>query len=263
MPPLRSAPSRFAFGLAAPLRAVGFIFARPSLWGWALVPMGIALGCAIAASYGVTAIGAHVGAWLSPHLGGLAFTLPAWLEHVFDFVVRLLVWIAVAIVSLLIGLALAQPLSGFALDRLVRAHDASSGVLVDPPRAQGGRLEELFRSLRVMALGLAVSLPIGVLLFAIEVVVPPASVVTTPLHALLGALTVAWDLLDYPFAQRGFGVRARVRWIGEHFAEVLGFGIVASAMLIVPGFGLLMLPAGVVAAAAVVRRGDGAARLRA
>src|SRR5580704_12913113 len=55
----------------------------------------------------------------------------------------------------------------------------------------------------VLVVLLAVGAPIIALLTVLGWVVPPAMVVTLPLKVLVGALMVAWDLVDYPLAMGG------------------------------------------------------------
>ena len=93
---------------------------------------------------------------------------------------------------------------------------------------------------------------LGVLLL-IGLVFPPAIVVTVPLKLTVGALVVAWDLLDYPFGLRGVRVRERIAFIRANFRSVLGFGACASLVLLIPGVGLLvLLPLGVAGATQLV-----------
>jgi uncharacterized protein involved in cysteine biosynthesis len=85
---------------------------------------------------------------------------------------------------------------------------------------------------------------------------PPASFVAQPLQFVVAALLAAWGFLDYPFSQRGVGVGARVRWIGLRFGAVLGFGLAAATMLLIPCVGFLVLPLGVAGAARLVAEGE-------
>jgi uncharacterized protein involved in cysteine biosynthesis len=110
-------------------------------------------------------------------------------------------------------------------------------------------MEQLARSLGVALLGLAVSVPILGALAAVSFFFPAAAVVCVPLKLLTLALLAAWDLLDYPFSQRGMGVRARLAWMRARFGRVLAFGLCAALVLLVPGIGLFVLPMGVAGAA--------------
>jgi CysZ protein len=99
---------------------------------------------------------------------------------------------------------------------------------------------------------LAIGLPLIIVLTAIELVAPPAAVVTIPLKFVLSALIVAWDFLDYPLGMRGAGVGARMQFIGKNFWAVLVFGSLSAVVLLVPGLGLLLLPMGAAGATRMV-----------
>jgi CysZ protein len=63
---------------------------------------------------------------------------------------------------------------------------------------------------------------------------------------------LAWDLMDYPLSVRGAGVRVRLRWFSANFGAAMGFGISIALVFLVPGAGLLFLPAGVAGATRLV-----------
>ena len=73
-----------------------------------------------------------------------------------------------------------------------------------------------------------------------------------PLVALLQlglvALTVAWNLLDYPLSLQGFPARARLRLIRRHAGAAFGFGLCFAGLSLVPLAAVVLLPVGVVAA---------------
>ncbi len=176
------------------------------------------------------------------HDGGAWAEVGQWLVGIAAFVV----FIAAA---MLLSVSLSKPLSGPALDVIVERHDASIGL---PPAPPTSMLEAVSRALRVTLLGLVVSTPILIALTLVEFFVPPAAVVTLPMKAVVSALVVAWDLLDYPLGLRGLGARDRVRWVATNVGACLGFGAVAFAFLLVPLAGLLVLPFGVAGAARLV-----------
>lgn len=239
-------PSNLTLGARSFVRGAQWIARNPRLWPHAMVPALLALVL-------ITAF-AGLGWWaawrLSAPLRGDAS--PLWQ------MVGLLEAVALGGVSVgvgaLLGLSLAQPASGWALDHLSRTLDRSLGGAVRP---DGGWLETAWRGLRVTLAGLAVSLPVLGGLLLVGMIFPPAMVVTVPLKFVVGALVVAWDLLDYPFGLRGMRVRERLQFIRGNFRSVLGFGACASLVLLVPGVGLLLLlPLGVAGATHLVAEVD-------
>ena len=98
----------------------------------------------------------------------------------------------------MVGFGLAQPLSGFAFEKIVHHVEASEGA---PAWPQTSFLVTLKRSLASVAVSWAFGLPVLALLMIVNVVVPAALVVTVPLKlVVVVALLVAWDLCDYPLS---------------------------------------------------------------
>jgi CysZ protein len=164
-------------------------------------------------------------------------------------VLHVVLSVVAVLLAVVVGLTLAQPVSGPALDALSRAYESSRGGL---PRPDGTFWSSVWRSLRVSLTALAVGAPLMAVLALIGLLLPPAVFVTVPLKAMVTALLIAWDMLDYPFSLRQMRVRERVAWMRTHLGAVLGFGLVAAASLLVPLLGLLMLPIGVTAATHLV-----------
>jgi CysZ protein len=217
---------------------LGFLAKTPAVWHHAVVPMIVAMALfGLASALGLWGAVRAEGALLGAHSGGWA-TAGHWALLVVFGALGL-------VVALVVSLSLAQPLSGWALDGLVRGQEQALGL---PPRPEEPLVASTLRSLRVTFVGLALGLPVLALLALLGFLVPPAVLVTVPLKVLVGALIIAWDFLDYPFGLRGVGVRGRLRWIGQHFGAVLGFGLAAMLVLVVPCVSLLVLPVGVLGA---------------
>ncbi|MBX3213835.1 MAG: EI24 domain-containing protein [Labilithrix sp.] len=242
--PQGAARGRLGFfdGASAFFGGFGFVVSRPSLWGWAAIP-------ALAATllfFGLGALAVWGGAALADTLiaepSGAFTTAGVWL-------LRVVFWLVGVVLSFLVAISLAQPLSGFALDAIARRQELALGGRTWPDQPFVGAA---LRSLRVTLTALAVSLPLLALLTLITLLAPPASVVTVPLKFLVTGLAVAYDFLDYPLGLRGVGVRARLGFIRDHAAAVLGFGVAAALLLLVPGVGLVLLPFGVAGAARLV-----------
>ncbi len=237
----------FFDGVGALFGGLGFIVGRPSMWGWALIPSLVAtllfFGLGALAIWGGMAL-AHRALW-DPG-DGTWTTVSIW-------VLRVVFWIAGIVLSFLLSISLAQPLSGFALDAIARRQEIALGGRSWPDQPLIG---SALRSLRVTLTALILSLPILALLTVITLLVPPAGVVTVPLKLVVTGVVVAYDFLDYPLGLRGVGVRSRARFMRENFSAVLGFGVSAALLLLIPGVGLLLLPFGVAGAARMVTLAD-------
>ena len=224
---------------------LGFIVGRPSMWGWALIPTLVAT--LLFFGLGGLAI------W-----GGIGFA-----DRIFSgdgswraagsWVLRVVFWLAGVALAFLLAISFAQPLSGFALDAIARRQELACGGRAWPDQPF---IDSALRSLRVTLTALAVSLPILAILTLITFFFPPASVITITLKFLVTGLAVAYDFLDYPLGLRGVGVRSRLGFIREHFSAVVGFGVAAGLLLLIPGVGLLLLPFGVAGAARLVVEAD-------
>lgn len=150
--------------------------------------------------------------------------------------------------GLLLGISLAVPLSGAALERIARAVCTELNLPLPEVSGVGAALS----SLGAVASGLLLGMPAVLLLTLVGLLVPPLAVVTVPLKIAVLALLVTWDVADHTFALYGMGLREREKWMRANLNAVLSFGWLAGLLLCVPLVGLLCLPAGVAGAAHLV-----------
>lgn len=249
--PPTSARLGFFAGVRALFGGLGFVVTTPSAWGWAMIPVAVAsilLG-------GAGALAIWGGSELAQHLIGTgagtvadAATATPWTTAGL-WALRILFSAIGLVIAFVVAMSLAQPLSGFALEAISRKQELALGGVVHPdqPFVAGA-----VRSLRVTLTALVIGLPILGVLALITVLVPPAGVITVPLKFIVTGVLVAYDLLDYPLSLRGRSVADRIVWIRRNFPAVLGFGVSAAALLLIPGMGLLLLPFGVAGATRMV-----------
>jgi len=233
----------FFGGVRAFFGGAGFVVATPSAWGWAAVP--VLMAAVLFAGAGALAIwgGSELLERFVVHAGEGAWAVASlWL-------LRIVLWLVGLVVAFVVAASLAQPLSGFALEELARKQEVALGGRTWP---SGSFFAGALRSLRVSLTALAVGLPLLAGLSLVTFLVPPAAVVTVPLKFVVTGVLAAYDLLDYPLSVRGLGVRERLAFMRANAAAVLGFGVAAAALLVVPGFGLLLLPFGAAGATRMV-----------
>jgi CysZ protein len=241
--------SRESIGALGGLRAfyggIGFVLSTPSVWGWSLVPVGfMAL-----LSLGLCGL-SWWGAWeASKALVGD--------ENLGTWTLTVLFGLFGAMLAVLIALTLAQPCSSFALEAICRAQERAMVGRASPAISYWASLG---RNLKVIVATLVLGTGVMVALFAIEVLVPPAAVVTVPLKFLVGGWLMAWNFLDYPLGLRGMGLRDSVRWVVRHFGAVTVFGMTWWSLVLFPGAVLFLLPMGVAGAAHLVVETDGVPR---
>lgn len=225
-------------------RAFAEIARTPALWPFSLVPSVVLL--VLTGGFAALAVlGARP--WFARHLpevtssfGRLGEDVAGWLFAV-----------ALAWAGWYVALALAPVLSAPALERIVHVVERRAGA---PERQPLGFLGELACGLRSLAGGTCLTFPLSALLGLIGFVFPVATPVTLPLAFLLGALLVAWSLFDYPLTLRGYGFRARLRFMREHFACVAGFGVAFALAFWLPCCAVMLLPVGTVAATRLTSR---------
>jgi CysZ protein len=225
-------------GLVAVLGGIWFIITSPRLWPFALVPalLIVAILCAFAC------LGFYGAEWFRDLLLGAPETV--W-GHVGSWLMRLLLYAVVIAMAFLVALALAQPLSGSALEAIVRAQERA---LLGEDLKHSSFWSALWVSTRATLVMLVVGGIVYTALFIVDLCVPPAVVITVPLRFVAGAWLLAWNFLDYPLSMRGLGVFARLRWSLRHFDEFTVFGGLWAALLFLPGLFFLCLPMGVAGA---------------
>jgi CysZ protein len=237
----------FFSGVKALFGGIGFVVGRPSAWGWALIPVAVATLLFV----GLAALAISGGAALTDRI--VDPTSASALAAAGSWALKILFWIVGLVLAFVVAISFAQPLSGFALDAIARKQELALGGRTWPDQPV---VASALRSLRVSLTALAVSLPLLALLALVTFLVPPASVVTVPLKFLVTGLTVAYDFIDYPIGLRGGGVADRAAFMKRNFSAVLGFGVAAAAVLLIPGVGLFLLPFGVAGATRLVVAGD-------
>ncbi len=223
-------------GFFSVFRGAGFLLLSPRSWPYALVP-GLMLSLL-----------ATLGIWLS-----LAVVWPSvspapdshWLTLLATSAAGWLVTTAAILLSLLLAVALAPPLSAPALEHIVGQREASLGA---PPRAPLGFWREVGCGLKAQLVAACFAGPLLLTLWLLGLLIPGATFVTTPLAFLVTALGLAWNLFDYPLTLRGVSMRERLRFTWRHRTATLGFGLSFALLFWVPCFGVLLLPVGVAAA---------------
>jgi CysZ protein len=232
-------PPGFFAGTRALFAGFGFIARTPAMWPLALVPVAVA-------GLATLVLGGTASALLLPKIAA------ALGKHaVLAVAAQILAGILVLVVAALVGMGVAQPLSGPALNRIVRRIEALDGA---PPRPDTGFAEDMGRALSSMLVGYAFGLPLLAVLATISFFVPPAAVITFPLKLVVLALLFSWDLCDYPLSIQGLPVAARIALVVRHLRAMIGFGFGIALLSLIPCAALLVLPIGVAGAARLMRQ---------
>lgn len=232
-----------------------FLVKTPSAWPLAMVPAVV-----------VVALGSFFGflvVTLVPPIVAETFERYRSVDGTLDMALRVglqvLVTVLATILAVFAAFSLAQPLSGPALEALVRRQELDLGA---PTRPETSFATDIVRSLKSSLVGLAIGTPILLLLLVVGVVFPPAQVVTLPLKALVVTTVLAWDLADYPLSVRGVGIRARMALLQRHFFAVLGMAAGVALLCLIPCGILLALPIGVAGATRLIHEIEQAEAIR-
>lgn len=237
-------PAGFLAGFGTLLSGARFVVGTPATWPFAAVPGLVLLLLASGLVWvAVALVRPAVFGWLpssTSWYGELGTSLLAWLAA-----------FAFGGLGVLAAIVLTPPLSGPALERIVARQEAALGV---PARRPAGWLSEVWCGLRAQVFGAVFALPLLALLWTIGFVAPPAAVVTTPMEYLVTALSLAWNLFDYPLTLRDVRMRDRFALVNRHPGATLGFGAAFTLLFLVPCFSVALLPIAVAAATRLVWR---------
>ncbi len=226
-------------------RAFGFIAGKPRLWPAAALPASIVL---VVSAILIWLAFAELGPWLSR---ALMPDTSSWYAPSASVALRWLSSALGAYAACLFAIFLAPTLSAPALEHLVRARERELGAPEPPPQP----LWVEFRAgLSAQVWAFALAAPAFFTLWVLGLVVPVLLPLVVALQVVLIALTVAWNLLDYPLSLRGLSARARLRLLRGHPGAVFGFGLCFAAVSWIPLAGVVLLPIGVVAATQLVHR---------
>jgi CysZ protein len=204
-------------GLGSFFRGFGLLASTPGAYPFAMVPVVAAVVLTAGFSVlSVLVVPALVERWTGP--GGF------WVD-----VLQVLATLAFLILSTLLGLVLAQPASGPALEAMVRRLEARLGA---PPRPDTPFLTEVARSAGSATIALVGGLASFFVLLLLSLI-PGAAVV------------IGWDVCDYPLSVRGLPLRRRIEIVTANLGAVLGFALGLGLVALVPCGFLLLLPVGV------------------
>jgi uncharacterized protein involved in cysteine biosynthesis len=229
----------FSIGFTSMFRGMGFLARSTKSWPYAVVPLAVVVLLSLLFGWAVVRF---VQPWTESLIGPANDT--AWWSSTLSWLAAVVAFTA----GLFLAYVLAPPLSAPALEKLVESREQDMGA---PPRAPRGYLWEVGAGFRAAMVAIAVTAPLWIAIWVIELFVPAVAPLTLMIKALLTSAAVSWSLLDYPLTLRGVPLRDRMRLWKRRPGLVAGFGAAFAALFWIPCFGLLMLPVGVIAAAEV------------
>ena len=247
------APDGFAAGLALPLEGWRLLRRERALWPLAVAPVGIA-ALALGA---VTAAGI---VWF-PEAYALAtgwvpeLQAERWYAWLWVGPARLVLWlvarallVAMAVVALVVGFALANLASSPFLDALAeRVEQGFHGEASGPPPGWRQVLRDGGRALveEARRLGFFAAVWLGITVGGF--LVPGGQLLAAPLLTVFTVLFLPLDYASYTLDRAGVSFRRKRAWIAEHVGTVGGFGVASFALCALPLANLLAMPILVVA----------------
>jgi CysZ protein len=230
-------------------RGFGFIAKTRSVWLFAAIPCVLLVALFVSgASYGLSSFVPALLSGISPETS---------LGKIGAGALRFLVSLLAIVAAGMIAAWLTPMLSGPALERIVVARERSLGV---PDRPPVSFFTELWCGIRAQILGLLVGGPVLLVLWLVTLAAPPLAAVTVPAKLVTVSALVSWSLLDYPLSLRGLRLRQRLALMRSGLLAVLGFGAAVALIFAIPLGAVLLLPAGVAAAAELAVRLESTAR---
>ena len=230
----------FLDGLAFPFRGARLVYLdEKGLAIYWLVPIVVTVA-ALAAS--IAAVAVYEDAitsmlWSAPTGEGFEADLASFLHAMLEALVVIVLAVAALVATLLVSGIVAAPFNG----RLAEILDERITGLRAPPFAIGRVLRDVGRVIVIETTFFVVN----ALLVIVSLFAPVVSPVTGALGLAFGSLYFGVSYLETPQATRGRSLRERVRLVGQHPWEILGFGTGVGLFLFVPVVNLLFMPAAV------------------
>jgi CysZ protein len=220
-----SLPIRAAAGAWHVPAGFGFLLKRPGLWGFAILPVLLAVVLVVVGLVLALFAAPRVEARLAPAPG----TVPVWAE----LVTSLLLWTAILGTGVFLGLGIALALTAPALEVLSSHVEARvRGRTGAGPR---GTAWEAWQALKGSLYFLAAA-P-GVFLLGLIPLVGPF------LAVVWGSWALAFQMTDPPLSRRGLSFAQKRRWHRTWRPESVGFGLAGMVALLVPFANLILAPA--------------------
>ncbi|MFC7344459.1 EI24 domain-containing protein [Saccharopolyspora griseoalba] len=186
--------------------------------------------------------------WLTPFADG-------WAEFARQ-VLRVLLGIALVGAAGLLGalsfIALTLLIGGPFYEAIAEHAERQMGL--DTSGDGAGSTRQLARGVRDSLKLVAVALPGAVVLFVIGLIPVAGQVAAVVLGALFGAWVISLEMVGLVFGRRGLPFGERHRRLREHRAMVLGFGLPAYLLCLVPVLQLVVIPAAVVGGTVLAHR---------
>lgn len=252
----QSAVDQFRQGLSAPLHALRYIAARPSMWKYSLLSGLVTIG--------IFAILATVGVVFSDDLLGLLWARPdaKLLVVLWWFVVALtgvvLLAAAFAVTLVLAGIVLAPFMD-------VLSERVETGILdnsVETKATAASLARDLGTGIAHPLFTLAVYAALMMPVLALNLVPVIGSMAAAGIGVALSAAMLSMEFTDQPQSRRRFKWREKATLVWEQRWTMFGLGVGVQLLMLVPVLDFFLLPIAVVAGTMVFCGLDESGRIR-
>jgi len=230
----RGAVGRFFTGMSYPLSGFRIVLTHPGVWKYLIAPMFLSLLALIAALYGSFQLVELVMA-SEQAPDNLAEASGLWLVRAVLYVVA---FALTMVLTYLIANLVAVPFNDRLSDRVEKL---TLGPL-DEPFDLGTMVTDLLQSVVHSALSLALWAVVMGGLMVLNFVPGVGSLLSVTLTTLATAVFLSREMMDGAMSRRRLGYFHKLRVVRANRALCLGFGLVASVFLWVPGVNILLMP---------------------
>ncbi|WP_434741840.1 EI24 domain-containing protein [Micromonospora sp. SH-82] len=249
--PVTGAVRRFFTGVGLLRRGLGLYVRNPRLMLLGVIPALITTVLFGAALFTLLYFVDDLTGWVTPFADDWSATARSLVRVIAGFALLALAGLVGVVtftaVTLLIGDPFYEKISERVEDRFGGTPDA-----VDQPF-----WPSLRRSVRDSLRLIAISVPIGITLFAAGFIPVLGQTVVPVVGATIGGWLLAVELVGAPFYRRGKGLTERRAVLKADRPTALGFGVAVFLCFLIPLGAVLVMPAAVAGAALLARRSLG------
>jgi CysZ protein len=219
-PPARSAFRCFMDGLRAYTRVAGTL-TRYRLWHYLLLPAIVSLVISTGLIIAMFIAGGNIAGWVDAKVN----LDTVWLDKLVTYSAGVLAFIAML-----------SPFLGRLAENIIRASEG------EEPSPTLSTAQSIRRAAHISIRSLVFELTITAALLATGFIIPPLSLITTPLVVLVEARFVGYGLIDFPLEYRGFTVAQSIEYSKGHRAESTGIGTGYILLMLIPVVGWMLAP---------------------
>jgi len=238
-----------------PVRAAGFLLARPRLWLLVLIPLALNILVFVALmTWGFTGFSGLLRGWIEGREG--------WLWDVVKVVADVFFWAIVLLVVYFIFTPVALLIASPFNDKLAECVERAYGFAVpeDGRPFLAAILAEAVYALVCEFKRIALVIVVFVLLVALNLIPVAGNVLYVIASFCWAAWSAAYEFTSYAGDRRRLGLSRKWALLRSRLPATMGFGIVTAGLLLVPLLNVLVVPVSAVGGTMLfdmIREGDG------